>query len=70
MSEWKPIETAPKDGTAVDLWIVAGKFNRRVADCRYVDDGWICHEGYIGQRFWPSAEPTHWMPLSEPPVQS
>ena len=24
ISDWRPIETAPKDGTIVDLWIVGG----------------------------------------------
>jgi hypothetical protein len=27
MAEWQPIETAPKDGTPVDLWIVGSDNN-------------------------------------------
>ena len=27
MSDWQPIETAPKDGTVIDLWIVGSDDN-------------------------------------------
>lgn len=37
MSEWQPIDTAPRDGTVIDLWMVdedGGAY--RVADAYYV----------------------------------
>ena len=79
MSEWKPIETAPKDGEAVLLY----KPNERMV-------GEYILTGYWGE--WPEEEecwlpsggggplgyhskvtgtpqgyPTHWMPLPTPP---
>jgi len=57
--EWQPIETAPKDGTHI---IVMPYF--------YVEDlqvSWfILDEDRWANWNW-SVEPTHWMPLPEPP---
>jgi hypothetical protein len=71
--EWQDIETAPKDGTTVDLWVQPCedapdeyKFDnppRRAANCYYHDYTW-----HGGGR-WPM-EPTHWMPLPSPPKPS
>lgn len=37
--EWKPIESAPMDGTVVDLWVVDETgFAERVPDAYYVRD--------------------------------
>jgi hypothetical protein len=65
--EWQPIETAPKDGTLVLLFI---------EDFHYVTVAWFC----IATGLWPSNDafnddrepcnvglPTHWMPLPAPP---
>lgn len=76
MSQWQPIETAPKDGTA----ILAGSVNH---DAREVvcwqdgvpsgssmyepNEGWV-NAGAIKDRFY--ANPrwfTHWQPLPDPP---
>jgi hypothetical protein len=74
MSEWQPIETAPKDGTVIDLW--AGQ---RRPGCFYerIDDpltGEVYGEGWSQQyventsnSFRVFEDPTHWMPLPEPP---
>jgi hypothetical protein len=61
MSEWQPIETAPRDGTRVivadtDVWMTCARF-------------WPCNMHWIedaasGLRL---NEPTHWMPAPPPP---
>jgi len=53
MSKWQPIETAPTDGTMVDLWVVAvpvynsyfDKYfeygeDQRLTDCVFEDGVW------------------------------
>ena len=73
MSKWRPIESAPKDGT---------KF---LALCqpRHIETGTPMSFHYINVVWWRDksknilgwrhtlndshAEPTHWMPLPEPP---
>ena len=57
MSDWQPIDTAPKDGTEVLLWW----FRRHVVGS-YVAGGWT--DESLGQY---DVSPTHWMPLPEPP---
>lgn len=65
MSEWRSIETAPKDGTPVDLWLSAGDRGWRIADCSWSDDsGWIDAEY---QRTPKMLTVTHWMPIPEGP---
>lgn len=68
MSNWQPIETAPKDWSDIILW------------CDNADDGddvphegfFSCEDGGTGQWHFsygnqPPCEPTHWQPLPDPP---
>jgi len=68
MTEWQPIDTAPKDGTAILIWPAKSSF--------YGDDTisyivrwqdwkgcWIEASGEEYDTFYP----THWMPLPAPP---
>ena len=57
---WQPIETAPKDGTRVLLWIEPVKIAMPFA---WQDGRWM-GDDYPLNMAWP----THWMPLPEPPV--
>lgn len=82
MSEWKPIDTAPKDGTAVMLcWArdsdgkpidwreepeTTGVFVQ-VASWWPEADGWIVYCS-LPQEPRLHFEPTHWMPLPPPPI--
>lgn len=76
MSEWKQIETAPKDGTSILLYsskepITEGWFETSLEwgrPCNSWTNGWEtsngCDVGY--NRLYP----THWMPLPPPPNAS
>lgn len=69
MSDWQPIETAPRDGSAL---ILGGmKYGPRVAEGQWgpttfdrkaksYKQGWTTSPGH-------EVEPTHWMPLPEGP---
>jgi hypothetical protein len=65
---WQPIETAPKDGTAILLWpynpgdAYGGYALKEVALGYYTPD----EEWFNPEQRCPF-EPTHWMPLPEPP---
>jgi len=79
----QPIETAPKDGTAIDVW-VEGEFPGRRTDVKWrvpTDREWWVHGGDTIQTddatwhdsFGPLGEdemPTHWMPEPKPPVDA
>ncbi|MGZ8907296.1 MAG: DUF551 domain-containing protein [Methylobacter sp.] len=70
--KWQPIETAPRDGTLVDIWMSGQKApdGYRQADCWFDGKNW-CHEfgreGPIEAGFYIGDIPTHWMPLPESP---
>lgn len=86
MSEWQPIETAPKDGSWIWGYGDGEQFKCRWHDKRLPapddyghDAGWgdrtgLCNPGNsaIHQDYqWPPLnQPSHWMPLPEPPVTS
>lgn len=77
VSDWRPIETAPRDGTWVllacpktqlELCVSMGSYYReeeRAENGRFIGGEWTAPDwdgsvsGYL--------EPTHWMPLPEPP---
>ena len=66
---WQPIETAPKDGTAILLWWPYWSSSRAIVGWwapRQPDLGWSAWESsYQGN----CPGPTHWMPLPEPPTE-
>lgn len=69
MSEWQPIETAPKDGTHILLaWSYKNGTPPRVSECFWRNDMPFSQDGvwwcFHGRMF---AEPTHWQPLPTPP---
>lgn len=66
LPEWRPIETAPKDGSLILGYFADGEtawhFDRLV--CRWISDleMWSA-KGVSG------LQPTHWQPLPEPPKE-
>jgi hypothetical protein len=60
--EWKPIETAPKDGTRALLWIEPTEIAMPFA---WDGERWM-GDDYPLNMAWP----THWMPLPAPPEKS
>lgn len=69
-TEWKPIASAPRDGSLIDLWVDG----ERLPDCFWftpegLDPWW--HQKYAETSqacsFAVQGEPTYWMPRPEPP---
>ncbi|KNE28145.1 hypothetical protein [Achromobacter spanius] len=61
-TEWKPIASAPKDGSSV---LLRGKGDHRIADGYWLQ---AAYNG-VGAWVWPyvHSEPVHWMPLPAEP---
>jgi hypothetical protein len=70
VGEWRPIETAPKDGTSI--LVVEHDGDIHLARYAEPDPGWM-HEwqardedhGYRAS--WETSELSHWTPLPKPP---
>lgn len=81
MSEWQSIETAPKDGTLIDVWFESHGLSSRDSDETVPCVGFRAEEAMWFSGEWcdmdgnrhPSLDgytnviATHWMPLPEPP---
>lgn len=68
MSEWQPIETAPKDGTwAIVGWFhLAGQVSLAVGFWHAHKRAW-CDVRNVLHGPNPEQLPTHWMPIPDPP---
>lgn len=64
--QWRPIETAPKDGTMIMLG--HPDFPAEAGWWEYGSwfQGWCCG-GHRSDMYGPSFEPTHWQPVVAPP---
>jgi len=66
LSEWQPIETAPRDGTEVDLW----KGKHRLPNCHFHCGEWLWWNttSVDDEPSWLKVkDPTHWRPLPPGP---
>jgi hypothetical protein len=71
MSEWKPIESAPKDGTHFIAYLPEfdGLENAAQVECWFGRNGQLENVYEIvpsGESYWP----THWRPCFEPPEEN
>lgn len=72
MGEWQPIETAPKDGTRIDIWDPSHG-GQRIADAYWYGGqkrgGWHApNQDYDGMDgLYAKDGITHWMPLPDAP---
>lgn len=65
MSEWQPIATAPKDGTAILAWHPDWQDEPLSLRWHGHWHKWILNGVLLDLGDW--GEPTHWMPLPPPP---
>ena len=68
MTDWQPIETAPKDGSGVLLYDRIEEAQAEGYWCKgYGSEGaWVC--AFMGGTVeFADMTPSHWMPLPAPP---
>lgn len=71
---WQPIDTAPKDGTRVDLWAKCWRSERddftyqRCADCYWTNGDSMTNRVSRWVNLQDGWHATHWMELPGPPV--
>lgn len=75
--EWQPIETAPRDGSAVLLYQKKphAEVARYESDTNEIEVGFYSEEGwrvfgFHGDESERDFAPTHWMPLPQPPADN
>lgn len=69
MMEWQPIETAPKDGTAILLYCTKFYFGSGVYLGSWAGTFFeVCTEGETDFPYSDDGA-THWMPLPAPPKE-
>jgi hypothetical protein len=61
---WQPIETAPKDGTPINIFVPENRPERRVLTAYWSDAGWVICSGSIVL-----GKPTYWAPAPPPAGQ-
>jgi len=67
MNEWQPIETAPKDGSRILAFFPIIN-NYKILTVEFLRHRWyICP--YDSEFEMMGGDPTHWMPLPNPPKQ-
>lgn len=69
--EWQPIETAPKDGTQVDVYI--SELQERYTEAHFCvsEQCWVWDLPCGTKRvMFTKTPPTHWMPLPQPPKET
>lgn len=76
MNKWELIETAPKDGTEIFVYVrgdslyptaasykSAEYFQKEYGDPNYMAEGWYWSFGYPSDFRGGTIEPSHWMPI-------
>ena len=61
MSDWWPIETAPKDGQLIIVYELP-----QIAGDSIIEIAWWTGSRWLGR--WGTVSPSHWMPLLQPPI--
>jgi hypothetical protein len=68
---WRSMETAPKDGTMIDLWIGTSRqpdcYWCKGSDIHGVSPGWTFDDETAGRSYEIDGEATFWMPRPDPP---
>jgi hypothetical protein len=72
---WQPIDTAPKDGTRIDIWAKTWLsyndtfIHKRFPDCCWSKGDSECNRPPAWNNLNTEWHPTHWMPLPDPPKE-